>query len=418
VKRALTRLSLVLLSVVFFGSTRASALEPNDSPWVTAYYLGYFWDWHATPAEAVAAVDMTAMTHIVFARYAPGAGTRGGVAGQLVEGAGTGHVKVEQLLIDKAHANGVRAIMMIGGAKDGPGWVASTKTPALRAAFISAILAKVQAKRYDGVDVDWEDQLDTDAKRSQCLAFVSELRAAAPGLLITFPGYGINVNGGTVGPFKINVAAIVDQYNLMTYSQNFTTAGWCSWFFSALADASGCHPTSLTGSIGAYVKAGVPRSKLGIGIGLYGNSYRPPITGMRRSSPVKNTSLGDYVDTWARYYRGGAGGYPGFNMMSPGTKVNGQGQTIVVNYVWDAVARTGYFTYTPAVSWKGAPGQAAQKVSVLTLEDTRSIAEKGAWVRAGNAGGTIVWAINYGYVSPTVGNPPMAQIKSSFLVGQ
>jgi chitinase len=224
-QRALTRSSLVLLSLVLFAGTRASAQEPNDSPWVTAYYLGYFWDWQATPTEAVAAVDMSTMTQLVFARYAPGAGTKGGVAGQLVEAAGTGHAKVEQPLIDKAHANGVKAIMMIGGAQDGPGWLASTKTADLRTTFIANILAKVRAKNYDGVDVDWEDQLDTDAKRSQCLALVRDLRASAAGLLITFPGFGANVNSTTVGAFKVNVAAVVDQYNLMTYNQNFTYSG-------------------------------------------------------------------------------------------------------------------------------------------------------------------------------------------------
>ncbi len=66
---------------------------PNTNPWVSAYYAGWFWDWHPNPTDAVNAVDMTTMTHFIFGRYAPGAGTLGGSAGQLIQGAGTGHAQ-------------------------------------------------------------------------------------------------------------------------------------------------------------------------------------------------------------------------------------------------------------------------------------------------------------------------------------
>jgi chitinase len=202
----------------------------------------------------------------------------------------------------------------------------------------------------------------------------------------------------------------------VTNNQSFAYSGWCSWFFSARANATACHPTGVAASLNGYVAAGVPRRKLGIGIGLYGSTYRPPITGMRQSSPVKNASFGDHVDTWAKFYKGGAG-YPGFNMLTTGTKVSSGGGTVTVRYVWDTTARTGYYVFSPAMNYRGSTSQALQKVSVLTLEDLRSIAEKGAWVRAGNAGGTIVWAINYGHVSATVGNPPMKAIRNAFIIG-
>jgi chitinase len=161
-KVALSRLAFIIPSIAFFIGTPASAQVPNYSPWVSAYYLGYFWDWSPTVTDAVRAVDMTTMTHLVFARYAPGAGTRGGVAGQLVGGAGTGHTKVEQPLIDKAHANSVKAIMMIGGAGDGAGWVASTRTAALRTTFITNILAKVSRSATTG----WTSTGRTSSTRS------------------------------------------------------------------------------------------------------------------------------------------------------------------------------------------------------------------------------------------------------------
>ena len=71
------------------GTPRSRLAAEGDGgaprrPWVTAYYAGWFWD--RSPPEKV---DMTAMTHFVFGRVAPGGGTLGGEPGQVVFGAGT-----------------------------------------------------------------------------------------------------------------------------------------------------------------------------------------------------------------------------------------------------------------------------------------------------------------------------------------
>jgi hypothetical protein len=62
---------LLILPLVNVGTPMSSANSGN--PWVSAYYAGWYWDWHPTPAAAVDAVDMAAMTHFIFGRYAPGA---------------------------------------------------------------------------------------------------------------------------------------------------------------------------------------------------------------------------------------------------------------------------------------------------------------------------------------------------------
>ncbi len=360
------------------------------------YYAGWFWDWQSQ-SEAIAAVDMSTMTHFVFGRYAPGAGTLGGSPGHLVEGAGTGHSVVEGPLISNAHAAGTRALAMLGGAGDGPGWVASADA-SVRTTFIKNILDKCVAKNYDGVDVDWEDSLGTPAQQAQLIAFLTELRAAAAQrpryqapnepFIITFPGYYVNVNTDLPVPaWKVTVASLVDQYNLMSYSMTWNCCGWDTWFWAALKDAGPTHPTSIESSIQAYVDAGVPRSKLGIGLGLYSSGYSSPVTAPRQ--PMSTEYFwADYVGTWARLYKSG--------LLS------------ATNYRFDAAAETGYYSYTSPVTFLG------NSVSMIITEDLESIAAKGAWTKAGNCGGTIVWTINYGYVDPVVGNPPMQAIKQAF----
>ena len=364
---------------------------------MTAYYAGWFWDWHPTVAEAVAAVDMTAMTHFVFGRYAPGAATAGGSAGQVIPAAGTGHSFVEDPLIAKAHGAGIRALFMLGGTGDGVGFMAST-APAARATFIKNILDKCVAKNYDGVDVDWEDGLDTPTSQSQLIAFLTELRAAAAvrpryqspndPFIITLPGYAVNLNIDLPVPaWKVTVASLVDQYNLMTYNLTWGCCGWDTWLAAPLKDAAPSHPMSIESSIQAHVDAGVPRSKLGMGMGLFASGYAPPVTGPRQPMSVEYF-WPDSLATWANLYRDG--------MLSPN------------DYRFDTAAQAGYYSYTSPRTILG------NSVGMLITEDLPSIAAKGAWAKAGNCGGTIVWTINYGYVNAVVGNPPMQAIRQAF----
>jgi len=339
---------------------------------------------------------MSTLTHFVFGRYAPGAGSLGGSPGQLVPGAGTGHNAVESPLIANAHAAGARALAMLGGAGDGGGFVAST-APGVRAAFIATLLDRLVAKNYDGVDVDWEDSLDTATQQGQLIAFLTELRAAAAQrpryqppnepLIITFPGHYVNANQGLQVPqWKVTVASLVDQYNLMTYGMTWNCCGWDSWLFAALKGAGGTHPTSIESSIQAYVNSGVPRSKLGMGLGLYSRGYASPVSAPRQPFGA-HYMWSDYQGTWAHAYRTG--------MLSSG-------------YYFDPGAETGYYSYATPRTFLG------NQVSMLITEDLQSIATKGAWARAGNCGGTIVWTINYGYVDEVEGNPPMQAIKQAF----
>jgi GH18 family chitinase len=388
------------------GASPAGEVPPSGRIWVTGYYAGWYWDWLPSPEAAVAAVDMSTMTHFVFGRYAPGGGTLGGAVGHLAPGAGTGHAAVEGALIARAHRSGVKALAMLGGGGDGEGFAAST-APSVRSSFIANILDMCVSKDYDGVDVDWEEGLDPAARRDQLVAFLTELRAAAGArpryqapsapFVITFPGFAVNVNTDLPVPaWKVTVAALVDQYNLMTYGQNFDAPGWQTWFFSALKDAGASHPTSVESSIRAYVDAGVPRGKLGMGIGLYASYYYPPVTGPRQVH-TGGGGFDDNFDHYAALHRRGL-----FEHAS-GT------------YVWDEAAQAGFYRYSPPVAYQKASWAKVETIGMLTAEEPRGIAAKGAWARAGGCGGTIVWTVNYGFVNPSVGNPPMEAVKKAFL---
>jgi GH18 family chitinase len=253
------------------------------------------------------------------------------------------------------------------------------------------------------VDIDWEEKLDTAAARAQALELLRELRTAsaqraryqAPNapLELSWPGFWVNKNDPDITPWHAEVAGAVDRFNLMTYSMAGDW-GWLSWHHSPLFGAGETYPTSIESTVQAYLNAGVPRAKLGIGIGLYGVYYNHPVKGPRQSLDGMQGWMnnGDWENNYQRLVQDNAFGQPG------------------AAYRWDDVAKQGYITYSQP--WNRGPNT---PVTYLSFEDERSIAAKGQWVREQGLGGTLVWTINYGYLPQSSSNPQMQAVKQAFI---
>jgi chitinase len=222
---------------------------------------------------------------------------------------------------------------------------------------------------YDGLDLDWEDDVDWVLFET----FAKELRQAAPGKTLTLPGGAINSNYQTVDPRVVNVTKYVDGFNLMTYYPSTAWAGdgWYSWYNSPLKGAKPTTPVSIEDSLARYNTSGVPKGKLGMGIGFYAIGYQGRITG-----PNQPTTSGIIV--------GGDNAYPL-------SKLYGTGGAYDEKYrFWDCVALEPYLSLPQPDSF-GA--------RYVSFEDERSLKTKGDFVRENGYGGTIVWTINEGYVA-------------------
>ncbi|WP_205471664.1 glycoside hydrolase family 18 protein [Nocardioides sp. SYSU D00038] len=401
--------------------------EVTGDPWVTGYYAGWYWDQEYAPEE----VDTAAMTHLVFGRVAPGGGSLGGQAGQVVEGAGTAHDTgtapgggpVEDYLVDRVHATGGKALLMLGGdGDDGDGFLRSTATPALRARFVENVVDYLVAHDYDGVDVDWENCLGGErdcgeapgtapvsaaAARARLMTLIADLRAetstraryAEESALITFPGYAVSINDlddGKVARWQADVALAVDQYNLMSYGVGtaWSGSGWLSWFTGPIAGATDETPIDLSSSIDAYVATGVPRHRLGIGIGFFGIYYGPGVTGPRQDTEDNDTfETDDNALSYSELHRKG---YLSHGVLG-----------------WDVVASSTYRSY-PGGGYRPEVDPGASRAGFLSYEDERSIAAKGEWVRDTGIGGTILWTVNYGAL-PDGSNPLLDAVEAAFL---
>lgn len=410
----LNRLAVAsMLSLAMAAPWTANAATPTGK-WVTGYYGAYFWD--NADYQAPEHVDMTAMTHFVFARIGPGGGAKG-LPGEIVLGAGTAHdrrdigpgaaydLTVEEFLIKRAHQVGTKALIMLGGEGDNAGFKASSQ-PNVRPTFVKNLVDYMVAKNYDGIDVDWEGIADSNVEEQALLeALIADLRKEANSrpryqetpVIITFPAGMVNMNIDKVSAHNVRVAAMVDQYNFMSYGMGWFGQGWHSTTFAPLTGHTTNRPMSIAGTIQKYVDAGVPREKLGMGIGFYGMHYAPPYAGPNEvtDGDLSKWSVYDVRWNYAQLHKHG--------YLESGI------------YAWDAPTQTSYRTYpggyTPATRTDWTTGY-------LSYEEPHTIAAKGAWAQSTRegegAGGTIIWLVNYGTTNG-VNNPLLTAVKKAFI---
>ncbi len=364
-------------------------------PWVTGYYAAYYGDTYY-PHDLV---DMSRLSHFMFARAQPNAN------GTLTLAAGTYGNTLAAPLVAKAHAAGVKALVMAGGMGDAASWYAAS-SDANRPGFVASILALLDQYGFDGVDIDWEEYLDNsgtypDTQR-RILALLQDLRAARPTVILTFPAPWVNRNIGLPFPasWALQVANVVDQFNVMSYDMT-ANWGWNTWFFAALDGAGTLTPTSIASTVAAYRAAGIPAAKIGIGIGFYGHATEAPNTGPNQAYGGSDHGGQDFLLRSSNIIKHYLAEYPGH-----ATKV------------WDPGAKM--YALSSATSWAPAGtndwSQAWFPIGFMTWEDEASIQAKARYVRDNGLGGTIIWTIDNGCTNVTTGtNPYLTAVGEAFL---
>jgi chitinase len=126
---------------------------------------------------------------------------------------------------------------------------------------------------FDGIDVDWEYPHQPDAANFQALLL--ELRrqmdAVRPGLTLSIAvGPSPRMYEGTD---MAAISKLVDEIGLMTYDFN---GPWSetTGFIAPLSAVPGYDGGTVVHSVNAYVNAGVPASRLLMGVPFYGYGWR------------------------------------------------------------------------------------------------------------------------------------------------
>ena len=354
------------------------------------YYVGY--DINAYP---IADIDWTGLTHVIFSPLTVKADLSLDTSYDDENGTGPADAKA---LATTAHAHGVKALLMLGGAGNGAN-IAAAAAVGHRPAFVQALLAEMDAEGYDGIDLDWEDSVDLDS----LIALAQALRAARPAMLLSYPAGTINGNFQSVDPKMATLAASLDRLNVQTYypSTAFAGAGWDSWFVSPLSGVTSSTPIAIDDSLARYHAVGIPNAKLGMGMAFYAICYAGGITGPRQPTSDSTPILGGDNDYPLSLFFAAGGTYD---------------QTGTAERKSDATTAEPYLSLVTAVN---DPGCGAP-VRYISYEDETSIAAKGAFSRSNGYGGIIVWTLEQGYLPAGASggrsrNALMQALKSSFI---
>jgi chitinase len=328
--------------------------------WVTGFYVGY-----QASSYPPNAIDFSALTHIVVFAALPRENATLDTALFVDPENGP---KLAQDIARRAHAAGRKALLAIGGSGSQRGFAGAT-TPQTIGKFVGTIGSTIDAWGFDGVDVDWEPLPQGDY--AAMLDLVRLLKAARPGVIVTtdvgWQKRGLTLSG-TESRFYSQLAATVDQMNMMTYGMADNWGGWSVWHSSALAGDGPDHPTSVVASARAYLGAGVPAARLGLGIGFYGSCWSEPAAAPLQAPGAARVVAGD-------------------NDM--GTAAIARTYYRAANYHYDAQAQAPYLSF--------AAPTGPHKCTFISYEDESSVATKGRFATEAGLGGAIIWQLNEGY---------------------
>jgi chitinase len=337
--------------------------------WITGYYPGY-----EISQMAPSNIDFTTITHVIHFSLVPQAdGSLDNNANGLTPSACANVVSL-------AHAAGRQALVCVGGAGTEDDFLEAT-TSAYLGDFITNLVTFMSAYGYDGIDLDWEPFLSTDA--DQYTDLVNGLRAALDQLpghkLLTvaapaYPSYGDSPTAEFT--MLASVQGQLDQINVMTYDLSGPYSGWVTWFNSPLYDGGYTFPNtselvpSVGGAVSNFLNNGVASAKLGIGLPFYGYIWTggPGVTQPRQAWPATNTPT---VTTSA--YAALVGAYYKTNL-----------------YHWDTVAQAAYLSIT------NSPASADKFIS---YDDAESCETKISFARNLHLGGIMIWELSQDYTS-------------------
>ena len=354
------------------SSSGGGSTGSNSSLWS----LGYYASWMASQYP-VSAIEWSGLTHIAMAFYMPNSN------GALTL-MGSGDSRLARDLVAAAHAHGVKAIASLGGADSATAFRQATMS-GMRDTFVNNIISLMDTFGYDGIDVDWEPLAKAD--EAIAIDIANRVHAARPGATVTIPVGSLNPKLGTdISGFPA-IAAAFDQVNIMSYGMAGTWPGWKSWHSSALYKQDPATPLAVDTSVAMYAAAGVPKAKLGIGIGFFGLCYSAPVTGPVQALNGSTILGGDQTMSFANiknsYYLSSA-------------------------RHWDSFARVPYLSYSSPYG--------PLRCTYISYDDEQSVAEKIAYVKAQRLGGVMMWQINEGYMALAPSgqrNPLLAAVASA-----
>jgi chitinase len=348
------------LVAALLGLLAAASAAGAQSVWVTGYYPG----WRQSRL-APANIDFAAVTHLAHFSVVPRAD---GSLNASVNMLTPANVKAA---VAAAHEAGKSILFTVGGQDTREAFEGAMDAEH-RPAFVSALVAFMRDNGYDGIDVDMEDVTARDER--DYARFIRELRAR----LDAFNPRPLLTAAALWRPALFaELAGEFDQINLMTYNLSGPYPGWVVWHSGSLFDGGHRFPNGKTplpsadGLAEAFLAAGVPKAKLGVGISFNGyvwsgGEVNRPRQAWKTPPEIKNVPYYALAETYH---------IKEYDPNSPG-------------YHWDDSAQAAYLSID---------GKGPADAQFVSYDNEVTAGKMIRYVRSKGIGGLIVWDLGAGY---------------------
>jgi len=397
--------------------------QAQTDHWLTGYFAEYNSNGVMSPSQ----LDYTKLTHVIYWPALPSASSTNGYLNETEYVSQTQFDSDAKAVVAGAHAAGAKALLGVGGnASSGAsaGFSALT-TPAKLAGFVSFIVSEMQRLGFDGVDINWEE-IDASANsggagnandNAQFVAFITALRTkintAQPGALLTMAPavtdtYAL-IGTETTQQLIASVASDFDQLNIQTYIMAGPYCGWETWYNAPLNNGNqdfllvpGEPLPTANNLIASYAAAGIPMSKMSIGIQFDAATWQGG-TGTSTGGATKPYQT--WTDDNCNSDNSGA---PNWNTLPYRQMIATLAVTPGYTENFDSTADQNWLSYDP--SGTGTTNEA--KDEFVSYDSPQSIAKKGADLLAqeptlGTLGGVMIFELSGDYAGPTA--PASAQ---------
>ena len=339
--------------------------------WIAGYYPGY-----QSNLMPTSEITWSSLTHIIFGPVIPHAD--GSLDLSMDMDSVTGPAKAKEIAL-AAKAHHVQALLMIGGAFTHDDFMSAITNH--KKSFVKKLYQAMDKLKFTGVDLDLEPLNDADQRAF--LSFVKALKRFDRNVTITFPAEITATTFAATDAPRLNfiahsLARFVTKVGIQTYNMAGPYPGWESGPFAPLfvdstsADCShACIPTSVDYNIQTFLAAGLPASKLMIGLGFYGACWNP-------ETGPDQALKGDGTDIVASD-----------NDMSYANIENDYRS--LMTYSYDSTFKEAQLSNATAVGPKGC--------TWISFEDPASIADKGSYARTKGLGGAMIWTIPQGHLN-------------------